>query len=176
MKAIEKYNKIVKELIRKSFPELKNLSIRLKVEKLKRGSMRATRLYGGWLIIIDPEKYSDAKNEEIVGAMAHELCHFEDYLKKSWIKYFFWYLHYKLSNKFRRKVEIKTDIETIKRGYGKELAENRGYMIKKYPIVYIKGVGRCYLLPKEIKQFMRKYKKEIEENFCRSFKYALINK
>lgn len=149
------YKKIVDHLIKKSFPELKKINVRVIVEKLKRGSMRATRLYGGYLIIIDPEKYEDAKDNEIIGAIAHELTHFEDYSKKSWIRYFFWFLHYKYSKSFMRDVEIKTDKLTIQRGYARELYSNRCYRASKSRIPLVEKGKRAYLTPEEIKLYAK---------------------
>jgi len=148
-----RYKKII-DRVRKDFPSLNNIKVKLKIQKLKIGSMRATRLYGGYLMIIDPLKYKTAKDNEIAGGIAHELMHFEDYSKKNWIEYFFSFLHYKLSKKFMRDSEIKTDKLTIQRGYAKELYANRAYRIKRNPLAE-KG-KTPYLFPEEIKSYAKK--------------------
>lgn len=143
--------------VRKDFPELDKIKIHLKINPLKRGSMRATRLYGNYEIVIDPEKYDDARDSQIIGAIAHELMHLEDFSRKSWLNYFFWFIHYRLSKSYMIKEELWNDVRTIKRGYGKELARNRAYRIKKSPLNMPKN-KRPYMLPEEIKQYMKKHK------------------
>jgi hypothetical protein len=114
--------------------------------------MRATRLQGGYLIIIDDKKYLRAGKKEIAGAFAHELSHFCSYRNKSWAGYFLWYLHYHFSRKFRHKVEIEMDKQAIIRGFARELFANRSFIIKKYPLPKRKE-NRAYLTPEEIKEY-----------------------
>lgn len=143
--------------LRKDFSELDKINIVLKIDKLKQGSMRATRLYDRYVLTVDPEKYEDAKDNQIIGALAHELMHFVEYSKESWLIYFLNFIHYKLSKDYMVKEELKNDIETIKRGYGNELAKNRAYRIKKSPLTMLRN-KRPYMLAHEIKQYMKKHK------------------
>lgn len=140
--------------VRKKFPELKSLKIVLRVRPLLSGSMKATRLYGGYLIVIDERKYHGAGSREIAGAFAHELSHFSSYVDKSWLSYFLWYLHYHFSRSFKHRTEIDTDKRAIKKGFAHELFANRDFIIKTHPLPK-KKKNRAYLTPKEIKAYAR---------------------
>jgi len=164
---VEKYREIVNELIDKSFPSLKNEKVKI-IEISKYLFWWA----GGDVIkfnnkyfIIVTNKIKESDNKALKAFFAHELCHVEDYKKRNIpsIINIFYYLKEGLSwvfcTSFSRELERKTDIETIKKGYGKELLkwalerENR-YSKRKLNMLYSRG----YLSPKEIKQEMKKLK------------------
>jgi hypothetical protein len=147
----KRYESILAE-VRKKFPELKNLKIRIRTAELVSGSMRATRLYAGHLLIIDERKYRGAGRKEIAGAFAHELSHFLLYKKMSWARYFFWYLHYHFSRKFKHRTETNIDRQAIRKGFARELHANRTFIIKSHPLPK-KKKNRAYLTPEEIKRY-----------------------
>lgn len=154
MDNVKRYQKIVDELIRKSFPKLMGKKIIIELNSLKMGSMRASRGLFRYKIIIDADKYKDANPHQIRGAFAHELMHFEYYASRNYLAYLFYIIHYLLSKQFMLKEEIENDKRTIKRGYGRDLIENRKYRLKGINLKNIKF--RPYMLPNEIKQYMNK--------------------
>ena len=147
--------KILKR-IRKNFPKLEKVKISLKITKLKNYSMWAIQIRkGGYKILIDYNRYNDAKPNEICGVLAHELIHFEDYGQRTKfcmildrILY-----HFRI---YRKLVERSVDKRVIGRGYGKELIANRKRMLEKASaksLHYNRGV---YMLPEEIKSYAKK--------------------
>ena len=165
---IKKYRKIVDRLIGKSFPQLKDEKVEI-VELSKYLFWWAggdVIKFGHKYFIIVTNKIRDFDNKILRGFFVHELCHVEDYKKEkvpSFLKNPFYYfkewLSWVFGTSFSRKLERKTDIKTIKKGYGKELlkltSEREKRLSKsKLNMVYSRG----YLSPKEIKQEMKKLK------------------
>jgi hypothetical protein len=142
--------------IKKDFPILKNVKIILKIGKLKIGSMWASKTPFHYGITVDFDKYKDANDKQIIGALAHELMHFETYEIHGWKRYFLEYLAFYFSKNLMMKFERENDINTIKRGYGKELLATRIYRFSKISKKEFKQIGLCYLSPNEIKQHIKK--------------------
>ena len=141
-KYTRKYRKIVNNLIKKGFPRLSNKKIKLKIKKIKKGSMRAdgyiTKIFR---ITIDPIKYKNATDEQISGAIVHELVHFEDYLDMNLIDSLLLFVKYHFHKKFTEKFEKQTDIKTIKK-----LSNNTHLLVNMFPFPkwYLKRCG-CYI-------------------------------
>ena len=95
--------------------------------------------------------------EKLMGNFAHELCHLEDYQNNS-LKYYLLYAIQGLSKKWRGNYEKQIDRCTIKKGYGKELYEQRSsrYKDKDKNSEKFKPL---FLSPKEIKQYAKKINK-----------------
>ena len=142
--------------VRKNFPILRTVKINLEIKPLKTGSMYASKRFGYYVLTIDPLKYADANDKEVIGALAHELMHFETYEKFGWLRYLAEEFAFLFSKKLMSKYERQNDINTIKRGYGKEIFANRVYRLSKISKQEYKKIGSCYLMPKEIKQYMKK--------------------
>ena len=154
---IERCSRLINK-IRNDFPILKDVKIVLKLKKLKVGSMWASKKLFHYVLIIDPIKYKDAKDNQIIGALAHELMHFETYEKYGWKRYILENLAFYFSKKLMAKFERENDTKVIERGYGKELLANRSYRFSKISQKEHKKIGACYLMPPEIKSHMKKHK------------------
>ncbi len=157
------YKKIVSDLINKSFPELKKEKI--KIIELKG---RIFWFLGGFTVrgikkdfILINSKLQKLRILELKGVLAHELCHVVDLRGKNFIHYWILIIPYLLNKVFGgsliRKIENKTDKETIKRGYAKELYSFGKSMEKRYSKkVLSKSYSKGYLSPKEIKSYAQK--------------------
>lgn len=146
--------------IRKDFPALNRVRIHIKIKRLKKGSLWAnTILHFYYLIIVDPNKYRDAKDKELIGGLAHELIHLEDYKKMNFFRWLFSFIHYYASKKYAKKVERNIEIKVIKRGYGKYLLLNREFRLKRISTKEFKKIGKNYLTPEEIKIYMKKLRR-----------------
>jgi hypothetical protein len=156
---VERCKKIINRL-RKDFPVLEKVNLEIKIKKLNMGSMRIERhLFNKYSITIGLGGYDDATDEELMGSLAHELCHLEDFEKVSYLSYLFNLVKYLLSKKVMVKSEIKNDMKTIRKGYGRELAASRLYREKKNPSNRdIEKNKRPFMLSEEIKQEMKKLK------------------
>ncbi|MFH1290881.1 MAG: hypothetical protein ABIH92_05765 [Nanoarchaeota archaeon] len=150
--------KIIEQLIKKSYPSLRNIKIHLNLWKQPRGSMMATKSIWGYYIFVDSKKYENAGDNILTGGLAHELAHLEHYKKISFLQNFLETIKYIFSKQFRRDVEIKTDKKTIKKGYGKELLINTEFRIKTAHEKDIKYKRQFYMMPNEIKSLMKKKK------------------
>jgi hypothetical protein len=151
----ERCEKLLKK-VRKDFPILNNSRIIIKIEKMKTGSMGAYKKLFHYLLIIDPIKYNDATNQQISGALAHELMHFETYEKYGWKRYILEYFAYLFFKRLMTQYEKENDRQVIQRGYARELYANRAYRIKKISASEFKKIGACYLLPNEIKAYAKR--------------------
>lgn len=150
----ERCQKLLNKTI-KDFPLLKNRKIVLKIKELKTGSMWASKKLFYYSITIDSVKYKLANDAQITGALAHELMHFETYERYGWKRYllenFAFYFFKKLMIRFER----ENDINTIKKGYGKELLANRIFRLSKISKSEYAKIGDCYLTPQEIKRYLK---------------------
>ena len=150
-------DKIIRKIIKKY--DLPRNSVLIEVRNLDRFSMLAKRVSGGkYKVIIDYSKYDDTSDKEIAGALAHELVHFEYYQKWSYFRYLLEYFLYKVSEAHMAKIEKSIDIETIKKGFGKELAANRKYRYNKADKKEKILLEKFYMGPKEIKEKMSELK------------------
>ncbi len=145
----EKYKKIVKKLVEKNFPTLRDEKIIIEENEMK-SNARAKYGFTGFKIIVS-FKLRKFPSKILKGLFAHELCHFEIFKKRGVIITKLGLLLYFTNSKFREKEEKKADKLTIKKGYGKELIYTRKYLKLRKP--------EFYLTDNEIKHFIKKYKK-----------------
>lgn len=143
--------------IRKDFPLLNKIKIILKIKPLKTGSMWASKRPFYYVLIVDPVKYKYANDWQIIGALAHELMHFETYEKYGWKRYFLENFAFYFSKKLMTNYERENDINVIEKGYGKELLANRIFRLNNISKQEHQKIGSCYLMPQEIKQYMKKH-------------------
>ncbi len=147
----EKYHKMVEVLIKKSFPSLKNVKIKL-------FEFGITSLYGLYVLgnfIGINKKCRNFSNKKIEALLAHELCHAEISKKKGFFRSFFLYIYYWFSSKFRVAEEIRADKSVIKKGYARGLFELTKKIESDYKIDYPK----YGLSSKKIKSLAQKSKK-----------------
>jgi len=158
----KKYGKILDELVKKSFSELKNEKIFITDFIIFKRFIAQALDFGFFkLLLVNNDKINELlfSKEEMIGLFVHELCHFERYKKKTFLQKAAFILTTWFSKKIRCKDERNTDRLTIKKGYGKELLKialkrEQKYSKEKLAEVYSSG----YLSPKEIKQEMKKLK------------------
>lgn len=116
-----KYRKIVDMLIKKSFLSLKNHKIFV-FEIKKYSWARAVSYNFIFFSVICPtwkaRKYSKSA---MTGFLAHELCHIDHDNKKPFFKLLRDDFMYSLSRRTYSRIKRETELEIIKRGYGKRL-------------------------------------------------------
>ncbi len=173
-KYVKEYREIINNLVKKSFPSLRDKKI-IVVEYPKiifwaSGFVANYPSWNTYLIFISTKVRKQDKNLK-TGILAHELCHLEFFKKTKMglLKLLIFGIKLDISWIFgknpARENERQTDIQTIKKGYGKELlltALNRKkkFFPKRLALVYKRG----YLSPEEIKQYMLKIKKNKKFN------------
>ncbi len=155
MDNIKKYGQLVKTLIKKSFPSLKKIRIGIKEKKLRKSSMKAIKIFDCYYILIHPY-FRNKSRKAIIGALAHELCHLEDLKKKNFLQLITDSIRYILSKKHKQKIERKTDIRTVQKGYGKELLLQRKLREKMLGKKLFKKRSECYLSNEEISKRIKK--------------------
>ncbi len=138
-KYVKKYKKIVNELIRKSFPELKG-------KKVKIIEYNFTKTYGGFVPIINwlgiHKRSRKISRKELEALLVHELCHMEDFSKKGFFKTLLGTL---LPVFPRKELEYKIDKMVIEKGYAKPRA------------LLVKRLGtKSYMSEDEIKSYAKK--------------------
>jgi hypothetical protein len=149
MKYTQKYSKILNELIKKSFPELKGEYIYIKE---KRAPYRAHVSYFPWgFRVIVSKKLRKFSQKLIRRILIHELCHSEIFLGWGVIKTNLDFIYYLISKQHRKAIEREVNILMIKKGYGKYVLESRKENLER---------GLDYSLTgKEIKSYIKKIRK-----------------
>jgi len=136
---------------------LKGAEIKVTIEHLPNFSMVAKRVGNRkYKIILNYIRLKTASTKEISGAIAHELIHFEQFEKRNFLERWIHKVLYHLSRKYRAKIERTTDIETIKKGFGKELLSSTLRFERLSTPEYLKMHKWIYLSSKEIKNEMKK--------------------
>lgn len=152
MNEYEEYAKIIKNLIRESFPSLIKKKVKIKVKNKGRFSASARRgFFSDYIIYINSNYCSSYDSEELVGLFAHELCHAEKweergYLKQAFIDILLLFPH------FNEKEEKGTDIRAICKGFKKEIRHQKIKRRKKRDKNF-KKLRRFYLTPNEVLSF-----------------------
>jgi hypothetical protein len=153
-----KYKKIINNLIKKSFPELKN-------KKIYVFDLKSNGLFGisiTFLPFFDflGLNYSKLKNisdKALTGLIVHELCHFSIYEKRSFFENLK-LIDYCFNPKRRRVEEKLTDELSIKKGYAKEIIESNKFILKNLDNKNKKIFKEFYLSPSQIKAYAKKIK------------------
>ena len=99
----EKYDRIIKELVNKSFSILKNKKIIIKRAFFSIYSAETKRVFSRLYISINP-KYDIYNNFELKGVLAHELSHLEDFVSFSFFEMIIHSVKYVFSLKYRRNI------------------------------------------------------------------------
>jgi hypothetical protein len=147
----EKYNKIVRELIKKSFPELRKSWIIVSYagsSYFKHSATVVDFIFLKWIFVYKKsEKYS---KEALIGMFAHELSHLAIIKNMKFFEMFFYFLKWPFSKNRR------ADLEVIRRGFGKERIKLEKFSLKGKTKEQIeKRYKRGYLSLEEIKQEMK---------------------
>jgi len=159
----KKYQKIVDELIKKSFPELRGKKV--KVDLIPKWLVWWV---GGFVfkrfIFLTENVNKITDKSPRVGIFVHELCHVEDSIRRNYFKEAIQFIRevvgWFFGSKYSFNVERKTDIKSIKKGYARELFEYAVQREKRYSKGKLKILyGRGYLSSQEIKSYAKKIKK-----------------
>ena len=154
-----KDKKIVKELVDKSFLELKGRNLYFFYFSGKKYSG------GAWwalpfLRIIFINKKRKFSKKQLIGVFVHELCHLEIFQKRGWLRTSFLGIFYWIFPRFRKQEEDKTEKLAIKKGYARDLYELRQESERKFNKLKREKLSRksfeIYLTSKEIKSYAKK--------------------
>jgi predicted SprT family Zn-dependent metalloprotease len=147
---IEKYEKIIDELIRKSFPEFKNEKIIVEERNTKKWRAHAVYSISGLKILVSNQlrEFPEWKVKRI---LIHELCHLVEFKKLGYLRTKIDFVIYLLSKKHRTKIEREANILMIRKGYGK-------LVLSAHKENLTRGLGYS-LTEKEIKSYITKFKK-----------------
>jgi hemolysin-activating ACP:hemolysin acyltransferase len=157
------YRHIVNELIKKSFPSLKN-------RKLFILETYHPIYYWCWafafcffkinIIGVSPRtRKMDLISKK--GLFVHELCHIENFRKNTKNRNFliYRYIKFLLNKNYAKKNERQTDIDGIKKGYGREIWHMKIFISKKESRkMYERRKEMGYLTPQEIRGYIKKFK------------------
>ena len=105
------------------------------------------------LSLLNEHKWS---KKAIIGILAHEISHQVSYRKRPFLKKWLFLWNYYLSMQKRKRVEKEADLIAIRRGYGKEIFEERKLQ-EKYFFAHKETLGllnKFYLSSKEIKKLL----------------------
>ena len=155
--AVEKTQKIIAEIVDKSYPELKNATIEVKTFESDSDYFRSkfsmarylTLKKMHYIIFVNPQVFEkNAPENGIHSIIAHELAHA---------------LYFKEHNRFElmglvglskksytAKFERGADLEAISRGFGTGLKEYRAWLYQNIPPKKLEEKKRNYFSPTEI--------------------------
>ena len=167
--AIEKTQNYLREIIEKSYPELKNEKISVKIFQSDSNYFKSQFSFSRYLmfqklnytIFVNPEVYQRNAPETAVRAiLAHELAHVLYYKRKNRLELLG--LVSLTDNSFNAKFERKTDLEAIVRGYGEGLKMFREWLYQNVPAKNLEAKKRDYFSPNEIDLILELLQKKPE--------------
>lgn len=179
--AIQKTQKIVNEVIEKSFPELKSKKIEVKTFQSESDYFQSRFSFGKmltfqkmrYIIFVNPKVFEkNAPESGIRSIIAHEIAHVLYYSKRNRVELLGLI---KLSSKdFTQKFERGADLEAIARGYGGGIKDYRQWLYQNIPQKNLEEKKRNYFSPEEIDlmleilrqkpEMMEKWRKNIPRN------------
>jgi hypothetical protein len=164
--AIEKTQKIVAEIVEKSYPELKDKRIEIKSFASKSDYFQSRFTFGrfltfrrmNYIIYVNPKVYElNAPENGVRAILAHEIGHILYYSRKNRVQLLGLV---NLSTKdFTQKFERRTDLEAIKRGYGEGLIAYRTWLYENIPLKSVDAKKRNYFTPEEVSAIMKRPEK-----------------
>ena len=148
MKYIEKYPKIIDELVKKSFPELKG-------KKIFIYEFNSKKFIGGaWSFLFFRTLWINRRlrkrRDILMGIITHELCHLEIDCKRGYFKSFITGLSYFFNNSVRKSEEKKAVILSIEKGFAKVNFKTAKFKEKNF-----KNNLKYYLSSEEIKKYAK---------------------
>jgi len=133
------------------YPELKGNKIRIKYKKNVRHPITASWAFGNifrfrknhtYVLLLHPDSWvTKIDFNGQVGALGHELAHFEYYRKRPGIHMLWWGLKYVTSKKFSREFERSADFATVDHGLGWQLLGASFYTTKSELRQYMEESG-----------------------------------
>ncbi len=155
--AVQKTQKIITEVIEKSYPELKTQKIEVKTFKSDSDYFRSRFSFAKYLtfqkmryiIFVNPKVFAgQAPQNGIRSIIAHELAHVLSYVERN--RFELLGLASLSAKSLTQKFERKADLEAIARGYGKGLIEYRKWLYQNIPAKSLAEKERNYFTPQEI--------------------------
>lgn len=157
------YNKLVKNIRKKSFPEIKGRIWIVKVPFFIPGS-GVLWLFPRVSLLVIASPCDRLSKKIITGLMSHELSHFSLAQRKKWIYFYPHLIRYIFSSKCRIEEERMTDTLAVRKGYGKELIALK---VKANKLAnkllknsrWKKHFSDNYLTVEEVREYMLKVKR-----------------
>lgn len=146
----KKYQKVISELVEKSFPELKNENICIEEKRTLNWRARVVYSFLGMKIIVSHQLRKFDK-KTIQRILIHELSHLSIFKKWGVILTNLNYIYYCFSRRYRVAIERDANLLMIKKGYGKLVLSAMKENIKRglsYPLTereikaYAKNMGK----------------------------------
>ncbi len=113
----------------------------------------------------EPVRFHSLSFSAQIGVIAHELGHVMDFINKSAFEMAEIGIRYLEENGFKRMLEIRTDLNAIRHGFGYQLLEYAiliEELMKQYPEEpYYQTYFSFYMTPAEIKEAMNEIETEI---------------
>ncbi|CAN5390079.1 hypothetical protein BH10ACI1_BH10ACI1_00160 [soil metagenome] len=154
---VEKIQKLLKEIIEKSFPELGAENIKVKTFRSQTTFFKAQFSFARYLtfqsmrttIFVNPIVLErNAPEEGIRSILAHELAHALYYKQKNRLELVG--LVNLVNDGFTAKFERKADLIAIERGYGENLIKYREWLYQNVSAKSLAEKKRNYFTPEEI--------------------------
>ncbi|GEM_PF-798656 len=163
--AIQQTERLIREIIKASYPELANTDVRVKTFSSKsdyfRSSFSFQRFLFGvkmrYVIKVNPRLFDlNAPADGIRAILAHELGHLYDFKRKNRLRLFG--LVRLASKSYTARFERWTDLQAIARGYGDGLKAYRIWLYVNIPADKLTEKSRNYFSPEEIDLLQAKLK------------------
>jgi beta-lactamase regulating signal transducer with metallopeptidase domain len=124
---------LIGELVRQSFPKIQGIRFAISLEASETGiaEMHLDRANKVASVSIDPMDLSQMNRDELVGCLAHELCHVERDWRRGWWTSVFDWLYWRFPAVLSWE-ERSVDREAVRRGYGPELLAILAYHDRNY--------------------------------------------
>lgn len=148
---LKEIESLKKEIIKKSFSELKGIDIKVIEIKKGRYSAMARKNWSKYLLFINRKYLKIYNKKEIKGILVHELSHIQEWVTKGIWFYIFNSLKCSFSKKYNAFYEREIDKIAICKGYKKELKAQRIKRETKKDKNYHKN-ERFYFTSKEIEK------------------------
>lgn len=153
-KPIKIYDKLINQLVTKSFPILKNKKIKVYESNELKHSAEAFKFLSFLRIKTNP-RLRDYNKTHLIGIFSHELSHLEKWEKEKFDYYFIRGFRL-IFKKYIKKDEKETDINAIMKGYSRELYSQRKSIWNSKKA---KELRWKYLSPNEIKKISQELRK-----------------
>jgi hypothetical protein len=137
-KTKEELGKVIVDIVNESFPELKEDKIQIRIFPNIIKSLESTPPNGiGKRLVFINRGCLKRSRKSLKGQLAHELCHIVlDYYNKGFFSstghFIRKFLSSMFNTSFSRKIEVKIEKETIKRGYAREVFSLRKDWKREY--------------------------------------------
>jgi hypothetical protein len=167
--AIERTRLLVEQIVKASYPELKDADIQVQIFRSESDYFRTIfsfkRFLSGrkmrYYIKVNPRVFQlNAPEDGVRAILAHELGHVFDFHRKKRIRLFG--LLRLASKNYTVDFERRTDLQAISRGYGEGLKAYRQWLYRNIPAKKMAEKRRNYFSPEEIEAIEAKVKQKPE--------------